>query len=45
MLDAMYKDRYFDADKKKGLCEMLHAQLDKMETDTATGRTEEEATT
>ena len=24
MLDAMYKDRYFDADKKEGLREMLH---------------------
>ena len=33
MLDAMYKGRYFDADKKR---EMLHTQLDKMETDTVT---------
>ena len=29
MLDARYKDRYFDADKKQGLREMLHTQLDK----------------
>ena len=42
MLDARYKDRYFDADKKRGLREMLHTQLDKMETDTVTVRTEEE---
>ena len=42
MLDAMYKDRYFDADKKEGLREMLHTQPDKMETDTVTVRTEEE---
>ena len=42
MLDAMSKDRYFDADKKQGLREMLHTQLDKMETDTVTVRTEEE---
>jgi hypothetical protein len=43
MLDARYKDRYFDADKKQGLrvC-MLQTQLDKMETDTVTVRTEEE---
>ena len=44
MLDARYKDRYFDADKKQGLREMLEIQLDKMETDTGTVRTEEEAT-
>jgi hypothetical protein len=43
MLDAMYKDRYFDADKKQGLREMLHTQLDKMETDTVTVGTKEEA--
>jgi hypothetical protein len=36
MLDAIYKDRYLDADKKEGLGEMLHTQLDKMETDTVT---------
>ena len=42
MLDARYKDRYFDADKKQGLREMLHTQLDKMETDTVTAPTEEE---
>ena len=43
MLNAMYKDRYFNADKKKqGLCEMLHTYLDKMETDTVTVRTEKE---
>ena len=42
MLDAMYKDRYFDAGKKQGLREMLHTQLDKMETGTVTVRTEEE---
>ncbi|KAK6306786.1 hypothetical protein J4Q44_G00237110 [Coregonus suidteri] len=34
MLDARYKDRYFNADKKQGLREMLQTQLDKMETDT-----------
>ena len=43
MLDARYKDRYFDADKKQGLREMLHTQLDKMETVTLPLRTEEEA--
>ena len=42
MLDAMYKGRYFDADKKQGLREMLHTQLDKMEMDTVTVCTEEE---
>ena len=42
MLDAMYKDRYFDADKKQGLSEMLITQLDKMEMDTVTVHTEEE---
>ena len=42
MLDAMYKARYFDADKKRGLREMLSTQLDKMETDTVTVCTEEE---
>ena len=42
MLNARYKDRYFDADKKQGLCEMLQTQLDKMETDTVTVRTKEE---
>jgi hypothetical protein len=42
MLDARYKDRYFDADKKQGLREMLQTQLDEMETDTVTVRTEEE---
>ena len=42
MLDARYKDRYFDAGKKQGLREMLHTQLDKMETDTVTAGTEEE---
>ena len=42
MLDAKYKDRYFDADKKRGLCEMLHTQLDKIEMDTVTVRSEEE---
>ena len=33
MLDAMYKDRCFNADKKQGLREMLHTQLDKMKKD------------
>ena len=33
MLDARYKDSYFDTDKKQGLREMLHTQLNKMETD------------
>jgi hypothetical protein len=42
MLDARYKDRYFNADKKQGLREMLQTQLDKLETDTVTVRTEEE---
>jgi hypothetical protein len=42
MLGAKYKDHYFDADKKQGLREMLHTQLDKMETDTVTVHTEEE---
>ena len=42
MLDAMYKDRYLEADKKQGLREMLHTQLNNMETDTVTVRTEEE---
>ncbi|XP_071217621.1 myosin light chain 3, skeletal muscle isoform-like isoform X1 [Salvelinus alpinus] len=42
MLDAMYKNRYFDADKKQCLREILHTLLDKMETDTVTVRTEEE---
>ena len=42
MLDARYKDRYFDADKKQGLREMLQTQLDKMEKDTVTVHTEEE---
>jgi hypothetical protein len=42
MLDARYKGRYFDADKKQGLREMLQTQLDKMETDTVAVRTEEE---
>ena len=42
MLDARYKDRDFDTDKKQGLREMLQTQLDKMETDTVTVRTEEE---
>ena len=41
MLDARYKDRYFDTDKKQGLPEMLHTP-DKMETDTVTVRTEDE---
>ena len=41
MLNARYKDRYFDADKKQGLREMLlETQQDKMETDTVP--TEEE---
>jgi hypothetical protein len=39
MLDARYKNRYFDADKKQGLPEMLHTPPDKMETDTVTVRT------
>ena len=34
LLDARYKDRYFDGDEKRGLHEMLHTQLDKIETDT-----------
>ena len=42
MLDARYKDCYFDADKKQGLREMLQTQLDKMEKDTVTVHTEEE---
>jgi hypothetical protein len=42
MFDAMYKDRYFDADKKQGIREMLHTQLDKMEMDPVTVRIEEE---
>ena len=42
LLDARYKDLYFDADKKQGLREMLQTQLHKMETDTVTVRTEEE---
>jgi hypothetical protein len=42
MLDARNRDRYFDADKKQGLREMLQRQLDKMETDTVTVCTEEE---
>ena len=42
MLNAMYMDCYFDADKKQGLCKMLHTQLDKMETDTVTVRTKED---
>ena len=42
MLDARYKDRYFDAGKKQGLCEIVPTQLDKKETDTVTVRTEEE---
>jgi hypothetical protein len=42
MLDAMYQDRYFDADKKQGLRVMLHTQLEKMEMGTVTVRTEEE---
>jgi hypothetical protein len=42
MLDARYKYRYFDADKKQGLREMLQTQMDKMETDTVTVGTEEE---
>jgi hypothetical protein len=36
MLDAMYEDCCFDEDKKQGLHEMLHTQLDKIETDTLT---------
>jgi hypothetical protein len=42
MFHARYKDRYFKADKKQGLHEMLHTPLDKMETDTVIVRTEEE---
>ncbi|CAB1317071.1 unnamed protein product [Coregonus sp. 'balchen'] len=42
MLDARYKDHYFDADKKQCLREMLQSQLDKMETDTVTVHTKEE---
>jgi hypothetical protein len=42
MLDAMYMDRYFDADKKQGLREMLQTLLEKMEMDTVTVGTEEE---
>ena len=42
VLDAWYKDRYFVADKKRGLREMLHTHLDKMETYTVIVRTEEE---
>jgi hypothetical protein len=42
IVDARYKGLYFEADKKQGLREMLHTQLDKMETDTVTVRTEEE---
>ena len=41
MLDARYKDRYFDADKKQGLCEMSQTQLDKMEMDTVTVHAED----
>ena len=42
MLDARYKDRYFNADKKQGLREMLQTELNKVETDTVTVRTEGE---
>jgi hypothetical protein len=42
MLDVRYKDRYFDADKKQGLREMLQTELDKMEMDTVTVCTEGE---
>ena len=43
MLDARYKDRYFNADKKHGLREMLQTQLDKTEMDTVTVHTQEES--
>ena len=42
MLDGWYMYRFFDADKKQVLREMLKTQLDKMETDSVTVHTEEE---
>jgi hypothetical protein len=43
MLNARYKDRYFDADKKQGIREMLQTQLNKMETDRVTAHRGREA--